>query len=366
MSHLPLFGLRVLDLTRVLAGPLATMQLGDMGANVLKVERPGAGDESRGWGPPFDERGESAYYLCCNRNKLGMLADLASETDVALVRRLAGSADVVVENFLPGALIRRGLDPATLLAENPRLVWCTIRGFASEPERPGYDYVVQAEAGWMSITGEPSGDPMKAGVALADILTGKETVGAVLATVAAVRGGVPVERHVSVSLYETAVSALMNVGQNVIATGAPARRWGNAHPNLVPYELSHTRTDPVVIAVGNDAQYAGLTAVLGVAALADARFANNAGRQAHRAEVVSLIADAMRGRECDEVLAAFRDAGVPAGRVRSVQQALATVETSPLTGIAPQRPGQVRRPPPRLGEHDALVREYGWEAFTRA
>lgn len=366
MSHLPLLGLRVLDLTRVLAGPLATMQLGDLGAHVLKVERPGAGDESRGWGPPFDERGESAYYLCCNRNKLGMLADFANADDVALIRRLAASADVVIENFLPGALARRGLDAATLLAAHPRLVWCTIAGFASEPSRPGYDYVVQAEAGWMSITGEPSGDPMKAGVALADILTGKETVGAVLAAVTGVRGGLTVDRHVTVSLYETAVGALMNVGQNVIATGAPASRFGNAHPNLVPYELFHTRTDPVVIAVGNDSQYSALTAVLAVSALADARFANNAGRQAHRADVVALIADAMRGRECDEVLAAFRDAGVPAGRVRSVQQALATVGTSPLTGIAPQLPAQIRRPPPRLGEHNALVREHGWEAFSRA
>src|SRR5581483_2726063 len=187
MSHLPLSGVRVLDLTRVLAGPLATMQLGDLGADVIKVERPGSGDESRAWGPPWDARGVSAYYLCCNRNKLGLAADLDDPRDAELIRQLIREADVVVDNFIPGALERRGLDPDATVAGHPRLVWCTIQGFGRDPSRPGYDYVVQAESGWMAITGEPRGTPMKVGVALADVLTGKEAAVAILAALVAVR-----------------------------------------------------------------------------------------------------------------------------------------------------------------------------------
>src|SRR5690349_17326687 len=174
MPQLPLAGIKVVDLTRVLAGPLCTMLLGDLGADVIKVERPGTGDETRGWGPPFDERGESAYYLSTNRNKLSLAADLARADDREVVLRLIRDADVVVENFLPGALARLGIDLAAELSRNTRLVWCSITGFGAASVRPGYDFVVQAESGWMAITGEPPGSPMKTGVALADVIAGKD------------------------------------------------------------------------------------------------------------------------------------------------------------------------------------------------
>ncbi len=364
MSHLPLSGVRVLDLTRVLAGPLATMQLGDLGADVIKVERPGSGDESRAWGPPWDARGVSAYYLCCNRNKLGLAADLDDPRDAELIRQLIREADVVVDNFIPGALERRGLDPDATVAGHPRLVWCTIQGFGRDPSRPGYDYVVQAESGWMAITGEPRGTPMKVGVALADVLTGKEAAVAILAALVAVRSGVAAQRRIRVSLYESAVSALVNVAQNVLVTGAPAARWGNAHPNLVPYELFNAADQPVVIAVGNDAQYAALARVLGDPALQDARFATNAGRVAHREAVVAFISAAVRREPAAVWMERLRAAGVPAGVVRTVGEALDTVDASPATGVAPQPPGMVRRPPPGLDEHGALVRAHGWGAFA--
>ncbi|HXE57392.1 MAG TPA: CoA transferase, partial [Gemmatimonadales bacterium] len=183
-GQLPLAGLRVLDLTRILAGPLCTMMLGDLGAQVLKVERPGLGDETRGWGPPFDAEGRSAYFLAVNRNKRSVALDFEREADLDLLRTLVAGADVVVDNFRPGTLERRGLDPARSVEENPRLVWCTLTGFGEASARPGYDFVVQAEAGWMAITGEPDGVPMKVGVALADVIAGKDAAAAILAAVA--------------------------------------------------------------------------------------------------------------------------------------------------------------------------------------
>lgn len=364
MSHLPLFGLRVLDLSRVLAGPLAAMQLGDLGANVIKVERPGAGDESRGWGPPWNADGESAYYLCCNRNKLGIAADLGAPDDVAFLRELARGADVVVDNFMPGALVRRGFDPEAVLTECPQLIWCTISGFASDSSRPGYDYVVQAESGWMSVTGVPDGEPMKAGIALADILAGKEAAVAILAALAGVRSGLQVDRHVRVALFETAVGSLINVAQNALVSGVPARRWGNAHPNLVPYERFDASDRPIVIAVGNDAQFAALATVLGVEALASPAYATNAGRVAHRDAVASLVRARIVERTAAEWLPELRRAGVPAGVVNSVEDALAIVGASATTGVTPRAPGSVRLRPPRLGEHGDLVRTHRWDAFA--
>lgn len=366
MSQLPLLGLNVVDLSRVLAGPLAAMQLGDLGANVIKVERSGPGDESRAWGPPWDARGESAYYLCCNRNKLSVAADLGNAADAAFVRDLIRGAHVVIENFLPGALARRGIDASVMLAERPDLVWCTIGGFASEPERPGYDYVVQAEAGWMSITGEAAGAPTKVGVALVDVLTGKEAVGRVLATVAAVRAGAAVDRHVRVFLHETAVAALVNVAQNTLVSGEPTPRWANGHPNLVPYDLFQAADRPLVIAVGNDTQFASLIDVLAEPALAASRFATNAGRVAHRQDVVRLVGARVALRAAGELLGALRAVGVPAGLVSTVADALGTVVASPLSGIAPAAPGTVRRAPPMLDQHGAVVREFVWGAFARA
>ena len=354
---------RVLDLTRVLAGPLCTMMLGDLGAHVLKVERPGTGDETRGWGPPFDERGESAYYLSVNRNKLGVALSLDDPADVALIERLVAGADVVVDNFRRGTLEKRGLDPARLLAERPELVWCTITGFGPDSDRPGYDFVVQAERGWMAITGEPDGAPMKVGVALADVLAGKDAViailGAVVRRFATGRGG-----RLFVSLAASATAALVNVAQNALVTGREAHRWGNAHPNLVPYQLFDAADRPLVIAVGSDAQWSACARALELDALADdTRLRTNAGRLAHREELVGVIAARLRARPAAEWLARLDRAGVPCGIVKGVLEALAEASASPLTGVAPSIPGTVRRPPPRLDEHGALVRAKGWGAF---
>jgi crotonobetainyl-CoA:carnitine CoA-transferase CaiB-like acyl-CoA transferase len=288
-------GIRVLDLSRVLAGPLCTMMLGDLGADVLKVERPGVGDDTRGWGPPFDARGESAYYLSVNRNKLGAALDLDRPEDARLVAALAAGADVVVDNFRPGTLERRGVDPAVLLAAHPDLVWCTISGFGPESPRPGYDFVVQAERGWMSINGEPGGDPLRAGVALVDVVTGKDAAIAILGALVGRRGPAaplpPAERRLHVSLAASAAAALVNVAQNVLVGGDDARRWGNAHPNLVPYQLFAAQDRPLVVAVGTDAQWRACAQALDLPELAaDGRYATNAGRLAHRDALVARLA----------------------------------------------------------------------------
>src|SRR4029078_10450491 len=250
-----LTSVKVLDLSRVLAGPLCTMILGDMGADVIKVERPGAGDDTRGWGPPFDERGESAYYLSVNRNKRSIALDLDNEMDRIVIAELAVAADVVVENYKPGTLQRRGINPEKLLEQNPRLVWCTITGFGEKSSRPGYDLVVQAESGWMSITGEPDGDPMRVGVALADVMAGKDSAIAILAALVGRDLLAVSERHIHISLLGSATAALINVAQNSLVTGHDARRWGNQHPNLVPYQLFPTADRPMILAVGNDSQW---------------------------------------------------------------------------------------------------------------
>jgi crotonobetainyl-CoA:carnitine CoA-transferase CaiB-like acyl-CoA transferase len=342
------------------------MMLGDMGASVLKVERPDGGDETRGWGPPFDARGESAYYLSVNRNKLGLAADLNDEADVALLRALAAEADVVVENFRPGALERRGLGAERLCAANPRLVWCTITGFGPDSARPGYDYVVQAESGWMSITGEPGGAPMKHGVALADVLAGKDAAIAIVGALVA-RGRTGAGCRVQVSLEASAEAALVNVAQNALVSGRPPARWGNAHANLVPYQLFEAADRALVISVGNDAQWLACTAALGLDALAaDATLRTNAGRLAARARVVEEMGARVREHSASHWMARLERAGVPCGIVRTVPEVLASSGASASTGMPPSVPGAVRRPPPRLGEHSALVRAHGWNAFADA
>jgi len=213
--------LRVVDLSRVLAGPVCSMVLGDFGADVIKVERPGTGDETRGWGPPFDASGESAYFLAVNRNKKSIAADLSADADRKLVLGLIAEADVVLENFLPGALSKIGIVPEQMLDAYPRLIWCTISGFGAESSRPGYDFVIQAESGWMSITGEPNGSPMKVGVALADVIAGKDAAIAILAAAAERDDGTQERwrRHIVISLQHSAVAALVNVAQNALVTG---------------------------------------------------------------------------------------------------------------------------------------------------
>lgn len=358
---LPLTGLKVLDLCRVLAGPFCTMLLGDLGADVIKIERPGGGDDTRGWGPPFDAQGRSAYFLSVNRNKLSVAADLGHPADRDFVKALALEADVVLDNFRPGALERFGISPDTLCASRPSLVWCTIGGFDEGSERPGYDFVVQAECGWMSITGESHGEPMKVGVALADVLAGKDAAIAVLA-----RAGRPgMGGRVRVSLAASALSALVNVAQNVLVSGRDAGRWGNAHPNLVPYQAFPAADRLLVIAVGNDAQWLACARALGLDALAaDPALATNAGRVAQRERVTSAITSRLAARDAAHWQRVLDGVSVPNGVVRSVLEAIGDVHASALTGMPSSVGGSVRRPPPQLDEHGALVRARGWSAFA--
>jgi glutaryl-CoA transferase len=358
-----LAGTNVLDLSRVLAGPLASMLLGDLGANVIKVERPGSGDDTRGWGPPFDGSGASAYYLSVNRNKKSLTADLANERDRELIRRLIAGSDVVIDNFKRGMLERNGFDIPAILDEHPRLVWCTISGFGVNSDRAGYDFVVQAEQGWMSITGEPDGEPMKVGVALADVVAGKDACIAILSALIA-RSHTGRGRHVAVSLAGSATAALVNVAQNALVTGEEPRRWGNGHPNLVPYQLFEARDRALVIAVGNDAQWLACATTLGLDALAaEVGLRTNAGRVAERARVVEAISSRIVEEPASHWIARLDGAGVPCGIVRTVLESLRDVECSAADGVAPSVPGSVRLPPPKLDEHGAEIRAHGWAAF---
>jgi crotonobetainyl-CoA:carnitine CoA-transferase CaiB-like acyl-CoA transferase len=358
---------KVLDLSRVLAGPICTMTLGDLGADIIKVERPGAGDDTRGWGPPFDQAGQSAYFLSVNRNKKGIALDLDKAVDRAIIAELAAGADVVVDNFKAGTLERRGLNPDDFTKANSRLIWCTITGFGPSSARVGYDLVVQAESGWMSITGEAEGDPMRAGVALADILAGKDATIAILAALAARDSLDAAQRRIHISLASSATSALINVAQNALVTGTDAKRWGNQHPNLVPYQLFHAKDRAMIVAVGSDAQWKSCALALGLEELArDVHVATNAGRLANRDRIVSAVSDRIRTMNAQDWIRVLGAAGVPCGIVRSVLEALQDVECSPLTGIAPSVPGRVRFPPPRLDEHGAEIRSRGWSVFEKA
>jgi crotonobetainyl-CoA:carnitine CoA-transferase CaiB-like acyl-CoA transferase len=351
-------------MSRVLAGPLAAMTLGDLGADVIKVERPHWGDDTRGWGPPFDARGESAYYLSCNRNKRSVVLDLDREGDRETTRTLIAGADVVIENFKGGSLERRGLQPLAMLAAHPRLLWCSISGFGRDDPRGGYDFVLQAEAGWMSVTGPAAGAPSKTATALVDVLTGRDAAIAILAALAGGRDAAPADRWLQPTLHQSALAGLINVAQSALVTGRAPQRWGNAHAQLVPYELFDASDRAIVIAVGTDEQYTSFARLLGDPLLAEQRFARNAGRVSYRAELVPVIAARIRTRTADDWKARFDDAGIPCGLVRTVLEALGEVTTSPLTGIAPLAPMAVRLPPPTLDEHGEAIRARGWDAIA--
>lgn len=359
--------LKLLDMSRVLAGPVCSMMLGDLGADVIKVERPGLGDETRGWGPPFNDDGESAYFLSVNRNKKSIAADLSGAEDRRLIRELIGQADVVLENFLPGSLGRLGLDPEELLDGNPSLIWCTISGFGPGSSRPGYDFVTQAECGWMAITGERDGAPMKVGVALADVIAGKDAAIAILAAVAERAAGSLSrdKRRINISLIDSALASLVNVAQNVLVSGRGAARWGNAHPNLVPYQLFAAADRAIVIAVGSDGQWNACARALGLDDLADDPvLRTNAGRAKNRDRVVDALSKRILEMSAEHWIDRLHLAGVPCGLVKTVAEALAVSEASPLTGVRPSVPGTVRFPPPRLDEHGASIRTLGWRAFA--
>jgi crotonobetainyl-CoA:carnitine CoA-transferase CaiB-like acyl-CoA transferase len=333
---------------------------------VLKVERPGTGDESRGGGPPFDSTGESAYFLAVNRNKLSVALNLDVEADRALINRLAEEADVVVENFRRDTLERRGIDSGLLLRSRPALIWCRLTGFGAGSDRPGYDAVIQAESGWMAITGEPGGAPMKIGVALADVCAGKDAAIAILGCLAS-RGARPgvSDRLITIALAHSATAALVNVAQNALVSGKEPARLGNAHPNLVPYQLFETADRPIVLAVGNDPQWLACCRAMNRPDLAaDRRYLANAGRVESRATLVRALSETLRTRPAAEWLQLLEEAGVPVGVVRLVSEALADVEADPLTGIAPAAPGSIRLPPPRLDQHGEAVRARGWGVFS--
>jgi crotonobetainyl-CoA:carnitine CoA-transferase CaiB-like acyl-CoA transferase len=344
------------------------MILGDLGADVIKVERTVVGDESRSWGPPFDAEGQSAYFLSINRNKLGIALDFDVDAERQQLTNLIAGADVVLENFRPGTLERRGIDAIDQLRRHNRLIWCTISGFGPAYDRPGYDFVTQAECGWMSITGDAEGDPMKTGVALADVIAGKDAAIAILAALvsrAMNAGNGPEQRRLHVSLSKSATAALVNVAQNVLVSGRNAGRWGNAHPNLVPYQLFRTTNRHLVVAVGNDAQWAATCRALELDTLGnDATLDSNSGRVAQRDRVVGALSDRLAQRSAEFWLGVLSAAGVPCGLVHTVQEALEGVQASPRTGVESSVGGSVRFPPPKLDEHGALVRRHGWAAFA--
>ncbi len=368
LSKLPASGIRVLDLSRVLAGPYCTMLLSDLGADVVKVERPGEGDETRAWGPP-SAGGEAAYFLAVNRGKRSVALDLARPEGQEVVQRLARAADVVVENFRPGTAERLGAGYEQLARENPGLVYCSITGFGSDRGslgRPGYDFVVQAESGLMAITGEPDGEPLKVGVAVVDVLAGYAAATAILAALLA-RGQTGRGDRIEISLLDTALSALVNVAESALLTGDEPSRLGNAHPNIVPYQTFAAADGAVAVAAANDGLYQRLCEAIERPDLAaDERFRTNPGRVEHRDELVAELVTVFAGRSAEEWIGRLDAAGVPAGKVRGVREALAEAEivtvehptigplplvASPL-GLRGERPPL---PPPLLGQHTGEV-----------
>jgi len=356
----------VLDLSRVLAGPYCTMLLSDLGADVVKVERPGDGDETRAWGPPT-VGGESAYFLAVNRGKRSVALDLGRGEGQEVAQRLARSADVVVENFRPGTAERLGVGYEQLARESPRLVYCSITGFGSERGslgRPGYDFVVQAESGLMAITGEPEGEPMKVGVAVVDVLAAYAAATAILAALLA-RAQTGRGERIEISLLDTALSALVNVAESALLTGAEPSRLGNAHPSIVPYQTFAAADGAVAVGSANDGLYQRLCeAVERPDLAADERFRTNPGRVEHRDELVAELTKAFAGRTADEWIGRLDVAGVPAGKVRGVGEALAEAEIvtveHPTIGrlplvASPLGPRADPLPPPLLGQHTREV-----------
>lgn len=321
----PLAGLRVLELARILAGPWAGQTLADLGADVVKVERPDVGDDTRTWGPPFlagtDGDLGAAYFHSTNRGKRSIAVDFETDEGREIVRRLAAQADVLIENFKVGGLARFGLDYASLKAINPRLIYCSITGFGQDgpyAKRAGYDYMIQAMGGLMDLTGAPDGEPMKVGVAVADIFTGVYSVVGILAVLQ--RRAVTGEGgHVDMSLLDTQTAVLANQAMNYLASGKAPRRLGNAHPNLVPYQVFAVADGHLVVAVGNDGQFRKLCGLLGRPELADEPdFRTNPGRVSNRERLVPIVADLIRPWTRDALLAGLEAAGVPAGPINSV------------------------------------------------
>jgi len=379
----PLAHLTVVDLSRVLAGPWCTQLLADLGAEVIKIEKPGGGDDTRRWGPPFLEdvngrdTAEAAYYLGCNRGKQSVAVDFTSTEGRRIVQDLCRQADIVVENFKVGALARYGLDYPAVAAINPRLVYCSITGFGQTgpyADRAGYDFIIQGIGGFMSVTGErddrPGGGPQKAGIAIADLMTGMYATTAILAAIAH-RTVAGVGQYIDTALLDTQVAMMASMDMNYLITGTPPGRAGNAHQNIVPYQVFDCADAPLVLAVGNDGQFARFCEVAGRTAwLDDSRFATNIERVRHRDFVVPLIAKLMRTRAQRDWLTPLDAAGVPCGPINRLDQVFADPQViargmridmpHPLAGSVPQvgnplkfsaTPVTYTRAPPLLGEH---------------
>ncbi len=331
-----LAGIRVLDLSRVLAGPWATQILGDLGAEVIKIERPGIGDDTRSWGPPWhggsdEERGTSGYFLACNRNKRSVAVDFAQPQGAALIRKMAAEADVLVENFKVGTLARYGLDYDSLRAVNPRLVYCSVTGFGQSgpyAERGGYDFLIQAMSGLMSVTGPLGGEPTKVGVPVIDLFTGLYAVIGIQAALQA-RARTGRGQHVDCALLDTAVAILANQGMNYLVGGAIPVPLGNGHPNVVPYRPFQAADGHVIVTAGNDRQFRSFCAVLGRQDLADApEYATNALRVANREALEAALAGEVARRHSDELLAAMDLAGVPGGPINTLDKVFADAQVA--------------------------------------
>lgn len=377
----PLAGIRVIEMASILAGPWAGQLLADLGADVIKVEKPGSGDETRRWGPPFIEgadgnRLEAAYFHACNRGKRSVEIDIATEAGRSALLRLLRPADVLIENFRVGSLDRYGLGREALRKENPRLVHCSITGFGQDgpfAERPGFDVMIQGLSGLMDITGTPDGAPQKVGVAFADIFTGLYAVIGIQAALAE-RERSGKGAHIDMALLDSMVGVLSNQALNYFVTGTSPQRMGNAHPNLVPYQAFAVRDGHVIIAVGNDAQFARMCTALGLSAIAgDSRFATNEARVAHRADLVALVEGTISGKSRVEVIALLEAANVPVGPINSIADAFAhpqvmhrkmridTEDGEAAGGTVPGLRPPLRidgaplvssRPAPRLGQHN--------------
>jgi len=395
----PLSGIRVLELSRILAGPWAAQTLADLGASVIKLEKPGTGDDTRSWGPPFAKRagddldgssGDAAYFLCANRGKRSVTIDFTRPEGQQLVRALARRSDVVIENFKVGGLEKYGLDYASLRADNPGLVYCSITGFGQTGpyrERPGYDFLIQGMSGLMSITGEPDsvpgGKPVKVGVAVTDVLTGLYAVIAIQAALAH-RVNTGEGQQIDIALLDVQAASLANQALNYLVSGHAPGRLGNAHPNIVPYEAFQTSDGYIILAVGNDSQFARFCEVAGAREFADdVRFATNPNRVENRSALIPLLAGWMRARSSADWLSALERAGVPCGPINDIEQLFADPQVrarglriaipdsdraagdggTSQPGVASpirlsQTPVRYELPPPRLGQHtDEVLRD---------
>lgn len=374
-------GIRVLDLSRVLAGPYCTMVLGDLGADVIKVESP-EGDETRGWGPPFlgEAQGESAYYLCVNRNKRSIVVDFKTEGGRAILHRLIKQSDVLVENFRPGTLARFALDFESASVINPNLIYCSITGFGQTGplrDKPGYDFMIQAMGGLMSFTGEPEGEPMKVGVAVADLFAGQNAVIAILAALQA-RTLTGKGQHIDISLFDSQLGMLANVAGNYLISGNLPKRYGNAHANIVPYQSFQASDAWFIVAVGNDKQFEKLCVVIGKSELVtDTRFTLNSGRVQHREDLLAILKPIFMQRTASEWLSALETAGIPCGPINALDKVFSEPQVDAremLVHMQHEEIGDLRlvgsplkfsdtpvaykRPPPKLGEHtDEVLKE---------